>query len=114
MADKLKFMDNIEGNKKIKEIEKQTPLDRLDYSGDLKPVIDRIGDNYGIGEIKNFSVIEVGFEDCNVKIETIDGKYVAKIFSKERSREDIVRYSAIMEKVVEAGVNHPELLITGG
>ena len=107
-------MNNIEGNKNIKEIDKQTPLDRLDYSGDLKPVIDRIGDNYGIGEIRDFSVIEVGFEDCNVIIETTSGKYVAKIFSKERSQEDIVRYSAIMEKVVEAGVNHPELIRTGG
>jgi Ser/Thr protein kinase RdoA (MazF antagonist) len=106
--------NNIEVNKKTWKTEKQTPLDRLDYSGDLKSVIDRIGANYGIGEISDFSLIEVGFEDCNVIIETLKDKYVAKIFSKERSQEDIVRYGAIMEKVLEAGVNHPELMRTGG
>jgi Ser/Thr protein kinase RdoA (MazF antagonist) len=106
--------NNFEKNKKIYESDQQTPADRLDYSGNLEPVINRIGDNYGIGSIKDFSIIEVGFEDCNVKIETTDGKYVAKIFSKERSQEDIARYSAIMEKVVGAGVNHPRLMRTGG
>lgn len=107
-------MNNIEENKKIRETDKQAPLDRLDYSDDLDPIINRIGVSYGIGEIIDFSAIEVGFEDCNVKIETTDDKYVAKIFSKERSQKDIMRYSAIMEKVVEAGVNHPELMRTGG
>jgi hypothetical protein len=55
--------NNFERNKKIYELDQQTPADRLDYSGDLEPVISRIGDNYGIGSIKNFSMIEVGFEE---------------------------------------------------
>ncbi len=88
----------------------QTPLDRLDYSGELSLVIDRLCEAYSIGKPINFSVIPIGYEDCNVIIETENNKYVAKIFSKDRSHEDIVRYSTVMEKTMEAGVNHPELI----
>ncbi len=93
-------------------IEKKTPTDRLNYSGGLDVVIDRFCGVYGVGKPRKFSVIEVGFEDCNVIIETARAKYVAKIFSKDRSQEDISRYSTIMEKVVETGVNHPPMLRT--
>ena len=99
---------------KIMATEKQTPLDRLNYSGELGVVIDRLAGVYDIGKPTNFSVIGIGYEDCNVVIETPDGKYVAKIFSKERDQEAIARYSTIMEKAVEAGVNHPPLIKTKG
>jgi len=104
-------MEDIE-KVKIMATEKQTPLDRLNYSGELGVVIDRLADAYDIGKPTNFSVIGVGYEDCNVVIQTPDGKYVAKIFSKDRSQEAITRYSTIMEKTVEAGVNHPPLIKT--
>jgi len=85
---------------------------RLNYSGDLRLVMDRLSVAYGIGTVRDFSIIEVGYEDCNVIINASRGKYVAKIFSKVRSPEDISRYSTIMEKAVEAGVNHPPLIKT--
>src|SRR3989344_3852524 len=99
---------------KIMATEKQTPLDRLNYSGELGVVIDRLAGVYDIGKPTNFSVIGIGYEDCNVVIETPDGKYVAKIVSKERDQEAIARYSTIMEKAVEAGVNHPPIIKTKG
>src|SRR3989338_6870236 len=66
---------------------KQTPLDRLNYSGDLEVVVGRLAAAYDIGRPTNFSVIGVGYEDCNVAIETHDDKYVAKIFSKDRDQK---------------------------
>ncbi len=90
-------------------IEKKTPIDRLNYSGSLDVVIDRLCGIYGIGKPRKFSIIEVGFEDCNVVVETDSGRYVAKIFSKDRKREHIARYGTIMDKTVGAGVNHPTL-----
>lgn len=95
------------------EVTIQTPTDRLNYTGDLSPVIDRLCDVYKVGKPTSFSVIGIGYEDCNVVIGTSNGKYVAKIFSKERSQEAINRYSTIMEKAVEARVNHPPLIKTG-
>jgi len=92
--------------------QKQTPLDRLNYSGELGVVIDRLAHTYGIGKVVDFSVVEVGYEDCNVVVETSTSKYLAKIFSKERNQEIITRYSTIMEKALVAGVNHPPLIKT--
>jgi len=94
------------------EMDKRTPVDRLNYQGSLEPVVNRLCKAYQVGEPTDFSVFDVGYEDCNVLVVTADSKYVAKIFSKGRSKDDITRYSTIMEKAVEAGVNHPTLLRT--
>lgn len=82
----------------------QTPRDRLTYTGNLAPVLDHVADEYQISDIIQFSVFDVGYEDCNVRIDTKAGSYVAKIFSKVRTREDIARYTTIMQKALEAGV----------
>ena len=90
----------------------QKPTDRLAYSGDLEPVIDRLCAAYDVGTPIGSSVVEVGYEDCNVILETDQDKYLAKMFAKTRTTEDIARYATTMKKVVEAGINHPELLTT--
>lgn len=92
------------------EIDKRTPVDRLNYSGNLEPVVSRLSSAYNIGNPKDFSVIGVGYEDCNVLIDANKGKFVAKIFQKGRTPEDITRYTTIMERAIAAGVNHPPLL----
>src|SRR3989344_172010 len=88
----------------------QTPLNRLNYSGPIDPVIERLCSAYEIGQPSDHSVIEIGYEDCNIIIETPKGKFVAKIFYKDRKPEQIARYGTILEKVVEAGINHPPLV----
>ncbi|MCX6807897.1 MAG: phosphotransferase [Patescibacteria group bacterium] len=93
-------------------MQKKNPVDRLNYSGNLDPVIRRICDAYKIGKLISFSVIESGYEDCNVIVNTDGGKFVAKIFSKIRSKENIARYVTIIEKAIEAGVCHPLLIKT--
>jgi len=94
-------------------MEKQKPFHgRLGHSGSLKPVIDRLALAYGIGTVSTFGIIEVGYEDCNVAIETSTSKYVAKIFSKGRTADDISRYTKTMEMVMNAGVNHPPVIRT--
>jgi Ser/Thr protein kinase RdoA (MazF antagonist) len=92
--------------------EVQKPTDRLNYTGELMPVIEGICDAYGVGKPISNSVIEVGYEDCNVIIETSQSRYLAKMFSKNRTPDEISRYTNMMQKVVEAGVHHPELLRT--
>jgi len=96
----------------MEDVVKQTPLDRLNYSGELGVVINHLAGAYEIGNPTSFSVINTGYEDCNVVVETPSGKYVAKIFSKDRNQENIARYNTIMEKAIEAGVNHPPLIKT--
>jgi Ser/Thr protein kinase RdoA (MazF antagonist) len=92
--------------------ESHVPTDRLDFTGDLEPVIARVCEAYGVGNPTGFSAIEVGYEDCNVIIETESDKLVAKMFAKTRSPEDITRYTGIIQEVLKAGVRHPALLLT--
>jgi Ser/Thr protein kinase RdoA (MazF antagonist) len=92
--------------------EQPRPTDRLEYDGDFSDVVNDLADLYEIGKVTAFDAIEIGYEDCNVAIETDSGKYVAKIFAKTRSEQDVERYSAIMQRVVNAGVSHPGLLST--
>lgn len=85
-------------------------INRLNYSGSLNALVNDLCIAYDIGSVTNFSIIETGYEDCNILIETQDEKYVAKIFSKTRDKETIARYVLIMEKVIATGVNHPKLI----
>jgi len=95
-------------------MKKTTPFDRLNYSGNIKPIIKNICAIYKIGRLISFSMITTGYEDCNIIIKTSRGKYVAKFFAKTRSLKDIIRYVTIMEKVARANINHPLLLKNNG
>lgn len=88
------------------------PTDRLDYAGELEPIVERVCEAYGIGTYSGHKVIEAGYEDCNVIIDTDQDRFMAKMFAKARKPEDIARYTEIMQHVLAAGVNHPELVTT--
>jgi Ser/Thr protein kinase RdoA (MazF antagonist) len=90
----------------------QRPTDRLNYTGEIEPVVERLSEAYGVGTPSNVTVIGIGYEDCNVIFETEQDKFLAKMFAKTRTPDDIARYATIMQRVVEAGVHHPELLTT--
>lgn len=92
--------------------EHKAPTDRLNYTGDLTPIVQGACVAYGLGILQNFSVIEVGYEDCNVIIEADEGKFLAKMFAKFRTPEDIQRYVTTIGKALEAGVRHPALVST--
>ena len=62
----------------------QTPTDRLAYTGDLAPLIERVAEAYGVGTPTCHSVVEVGYEDCNVIIDTEQDRFLAKMFAKTR------------------------------
>lgn len=94
--------------------EHKAPTDRLTYTGDLTPVIEDICQAYELGTPKDFSVIEVGYEDCNVIINTDHDRFMAKMFAKFRTPEDIQRYVDIIQNVIEVGVHHPELIMAPG
>ena len=89
-----------------------TAKDRINFNGDFGQLVTRVAEVYSIGELQNYRLIEVGYEDCNVTIKTEQGEYLAKMFAKTRTTDEIARYTDIIQKVVDAGVNHPKLLTT--
>ncbi len=84
-------------------------FERLGYDGDSEPLVADIVEGYGLGGVQDSSVLTVGFEDCNVRVQTETGQFVLKAFGKFRSDQDIDRYVSVMQAVTDGGVHHPAL-----
>lgn len=82
---------------------------RIDLTGDIVPVLHNVSKNFQLGDYKGHSVVEVGYEDYNLGVETNKGKYFVKIFGAFRSEDDCKRYVDLMERVIAAGVRLPKL-----
>ena len=64
---------------------------------DLGNILETICNDYKFTNIKEYKVIETGYEDFNVYLETSDKKLVVKFFSNERSIDNINHYIKIVE-----------------
>lgn len=82
---------------------------RIDYQGDLRPLLIQVCKDYQIGEYCSHEIIPLGYEDFNLLLITSKGKFFVKIFAAFRDREECRRYVDIIENVIEAGVFHPKL-----
>lgn len=67
-----------------------------------------------LGELTNFEVNYVGYDDCNLLLTTTTGDYFAKVFTAARSYEMCQRYAGVLDAVVSAGIAHPRLRPSGG
>lgn len=85
-------------------------LNRINLESDLKTLLERVVLDYSLETLEDFSIIEIGFEDCNILFETPRGKFLAKIFSKTRADDTIERYANIIQAAIDSGVRHPKLL----
>ncbi len=65
-----------------------------------------------IGTIMEFRPIMIGYEDANFLLTTTTGKYVVKLFLKERSKENVQSYIRILMEAQAVGVPVTKL-ITG-
>lgn len=83
---------------------------RLAEDGNINAAISDACKELELGEILEQSVIAVGFEDYNVRVKTDRGEYVAKVFSKNRTEEEVRRNIEILEAVNNSDVHHPEIL----
>lgn len=90
----------------LKMTEQRNLQERLHFQGDLQPVFDRAAHYYGIESLPIQGLIEVGYEDYNIRL---GERYLAKVFANIRKPEDVDRYIGIMTAVDVPGVNHPRL-----
>jgi Ser/Thr protein kinase RdoA (MazF antagonist) len=84
-------------------------LSRIEYSGDLKPIVEEVCAKFDLGKLQQYEVLRIGYEDLNVKTVTEKGVYLIKMFGTFRDQANCERYVSIMEKVVNHGVSHPKL-----
>lgn len=75
---------------------------RVDFEqSDLEQIVRQIQIKYALANVKNYHVIETGYEDFNVYLETLNKKYVIKFFSNERTDENIEHYIKIVKYISE-------------
>jgi len=89
----------------VRRIRRPELLDRL-----LRWAVDECG----LGDVQRYHVSDVGYDDCNVVLETGRGRYVVKILSAMRSRPMCARYVRVVDRALAAGVRHPRLLPARG
>ncbi len=83
--------------------------ERIDYHGELPPLLHQVTKDYDLGEYQSHSIIPIGYEDLNIVLDTNTGKYLVKAFNTFRTPEDCQRYVDVMQNVMEAGIAHPRV-----
>lgn len=66
---------------------------------DLKKILEEIISEYKFGSIQDYKVIETGYEDFNVYLQTRDHKFIIKFFSNDRTLDNIKHYIKIIELI---------------
>lgn len=69
-------------------------VERTNLTVPLSRAAGILSENFKLGAVLDFKTLSGGYQDLNVKLETENGAYVAKFFSKERSLkrvQDIVK-----------------------
>ncbi|PIP22739.1 MAG: hypothetical protein COX37_02415 [Candidatus Nealsonbacteria bacterium CG23_combo_of_CG06-09_8_20_14_all_39_17] len=82
---------------------------RINYQGDLKPFLQQVCSDFGIGEYSTYEIVPIGYEDFDLSVGTDKGKYLVKVFRSLRGEAECKRYVGMMESVLKAGVSHPLL-----
>lgn len=82
---------------------------RIGYTGDLAPILSKVCKKYDIGIYKSHSIVEMGYEDLNVIVETTQRKFFIKIFASFRDQQGCERYVDIIKSAKGAGVDQPEI-----
>jgi Ser/Thr protein kinase RdoA (MazF antagonist) len=84
--------------------------ERIKFRGDVKDISIEACKNYDLGEFRSNSLILIGYEDFNLKLETSKSRYLVKVFSHRRTIKNCLRYVDAMERAIEAGIATPKLL----
>lgn len=66
-----------------------TFLDRVDSTLSLPDILKKTAQEYNLGPIKLHTPISTGYQECNIDLVTTSGRYVVKIFSKEKTKKRI-------------------------
>lgn len=80
---------------------------RINYDGNLAPILSQVSRDYHLGQYKAHRVIPFGYEDLNIVLETNQGTFFVKFFAAFRDRSNCQRYIGITTRAIEAGVSHP-------
>lgn len=64
-------------------------LSRVDIKGSIEELLVRVANEYTLGVVRSYTIIPNGYQELNVLLVTNTGRFVVKIFSKEKMLERI-------------------------
>ncbi len=82
---------------------------RINLNVQLEVLAKDVCEKYGLGQVKKCKVIEIGYEDFNFILEADSGKFVVKVFNKDRSDEDCVNLANRAYLPYEKGFSCPKI-----
>lgn len=80
----------------------------------LPGLVGHVAAHYGLGDVTGWSVLETGYEDCNIDVRAQRARVVVKVFSAGRPASVPARTAGIITRVRAAGVRHPALHADAG
>lgn len=83
---------------------------RIGLNTDLDNISREICRAYSLGDFISNTLITIGYEDYNYYLVTSKGKFCVKIFSKERTKEDVENYLNRIRIVANSNINAPKPL----
>ena len=98
----------------MEQFELQDFNKRIELNTDLKNISKLICAKYNLGEFVSNELITIGYEDYNYYLTTSKGKYCVKIFSKERTANDIRNYLERIRAVANSEISSPKPLTIDG
>lgn len=90
-------------------MEYRNVYERINNINNIKQISETICKIYNIGEYKKHQVVEIGYEDFNIILDTTLGKYFVKILNKDRTNEECQRLANIYEIAKKHGINVPKI-----
>lgn len=94
----------------MEKFELQDFFKRINLNTELKVISKDICKVYNLGDYISEELITIGYEDFNFILNTTLNKYCVKVFSKERTTQEIVDYIDRMEHVNNIGINFPPII----
>jgi Ser/Thr protein kinase RdoA (MazF antagonist) len=75
----------------------------------LPALVAHVAQEYRLAEVRDWSVLETGYEDCNLDVRAARGRVVVKVFAAGRPASVPARTVGIIVRAQAAGVRHPRL-----
>jgi Ser/Thr protein kinase RdoA (MazF antagonist) len=75
----------------------------------LPALIEHVAAQYALGTVERWSVLETGYEDCNIDVRARRARVVVKVFSAGRPASVPARTADIITRARAAGARHPAL-----
>lgn len=86
------------------------PAARIGGLNQVNSIIGAVLAEFELGNAIDHAVINRGYEDCNVRLDTDTGSYLIKMFSATRRPGVAERTLALLQQAIAAGVRHPRLI----